>query len=85
MALLKEEGSLDIDKYESLPLEEWMVEMGKLTHEQVMEYLSKVPLQESNGPTEPIIFDPAFEAGVDADVLIAELRKTYEKEGDGQA
>jgi hypothetical protein len=42
MALLKEEGSLDIDKYESLPLEEWMVEMGKLTHEQVMEYLSKV-------------------------------------------
>lgn len=27
MALLKEDGSLDIDKYESLPLEEWMDEM----------------------------------------------------------
>ena len=27
MALLKEDGSMDIDKYESLPLEEWMDEM----------------------------------------------------------
>ena len=43
MAILKEGGSLDVERMNSLPLEEWMDEMGDLTQEQVEEYLSKLP------------------------------------------
>ena len=43
MVILKEDGSLDIERMNSLPLEEWMDEVGDLTQEQVEEYLSKLP------------------------------------------
>ena len=43
MAILKEDGSLDVERMNRLPLEEWMDEMGDLTQEQVEEYLSKLP------------------------------------------
>lgn len=36
-------GSLDVERMNCLPLEEWMDEMGDLTQEQVEEYLSKLP------------------------------------------
>ena len=41
MALLKEDGSLDIERINKLSLEEYMHEMGTLTQEQVNEYVSK--------------------------------------------
>ena len=47
MALLKEDGSLDIERINALPIEEYMQEMGTLTQEQVEEYFSKIPLNES--------------------------------------
>lgn len=50
MALLKEDGSLDIERINSLPLREYMDAMGGLTQEQVQEYLSKLPINESDEP-----------------------------------
>ena len=50
MAFLKEDGSLDIERINSLPLREYMDAMGDLTQEQVQEYLSKLPINESNEP-----------------------------------
>lgn len=78
MALLKEDGSLDIEKMNSLPLEEWMDVMGDLTQEQVEEYLSKLPINESNEPMRAINVDSTFDVGVKADVVINNLRKLCE-------
>ena len=50
MALLKEDGSLDIERINNLPYEEYMEEMGTLTQEQVKEYISKLPINESVEP-----------------------------------
>ena len=44
MALLKEDGSLDVERIDKLPLEEYMNAMGDLTQGQVKEYISKSPI-----------------------------------------
>ena len=80
MALLKEDGSLDIERINSLPIEEYMDEIGNLTEEQYDEYLSKLPVNESNEPVRVIVVDyPMEEDGVDAEELINNLREKYEK------
>jgi len=61
MALLKEDGSLDIERINNLPLEEYMEEMGDLTQEQVKEYLSKTPINESKEPIIPQKVDCTIE------------------------
>lgn len=48
MVLLKEDGGLDIERINQLPFEEYMKEMGSLTEAQVNEYLSVLPINESN-------------------------------------
>ena len=53
MALLKEDGSLDVERINQLPLEEYMEEMGTLTQEQIEEYISKLPINESGVPVCP--------------------------------
>jgi len=77
MAFLKEDGSLDIERINSLPYEEYMDAMGDLTQEQVQEYLSKLPINESNEPVRAVLVD--YPMGVDADELINNLGKRYEK------
>ncbi len=62
-----------MSKYESLPLEEWMKEMGNLTQEQIKEYLSKLPINESYGAITPIKVDPTFDKGVDIDDILDEF------------
>ena len=47
MALLKEDGSLDIERINKLPIEEYIKEIGTLMEEQYKEYLSKLPINES--------------------------------------
>ncbi len=80
MAFLKEDGSLDIERINSLPYEEYMDAMGDLTQERVQEYLSKLPIDESDEPMRAIVVDyPMEEDGVDADELINNLGKRYEK------
>ena len=79
MAFLKEDGSLDIEYYNSLPLEEWMDEFASLTDEQVDEYISKLPANESKGPVRVIVSDYTLEEdGVDAEEFLKNLRKRME-------
>ena len=59
MALLKEDGSLDVERIRKLPLEEKRREMSTFTREQVEEYFSKVPV--SNEPITPIKVDYKME------------------------
>lgn len=61
MALLKEDGSLDIDRINKLPLDERLHEIGKFTREQVEEYFSKAPIKESHMPITPIKVDYKME------------------------
>ena len=46
MALLKKNGTLDIERINKLPTNEWMDLMGELTEEQFEEYKKKCPLNE---------------------------------------
>lgn len=59
--LLKEDGSLDIERINSLPLEEKHREMGKFTREQMNEYISKMPINESHCPVKVIKVDYKME------------------------
>ena len=52
MALLKEDGSLDIERINKLPLDERLEEIGRFTKEQVEEYFSIVPV--SHGSIIPV-------------------------------
>ena len=85
MALLKEDGSLDIERINSLPLEEYMEAMGDLTEEQIKEYNSKLPLNESNEPMRATevdySFDDAIQSGrmVNAEVFINNLKRRCKK------
>lgn len=74
MALLKEDGSLDVEWINKLPIEEYMNTLGDLTQEQVKEYMSKVPIDESNEPMRAINVDSNFDVGVNADDIINNLR-----------
>jgi hypothetical protein len=74
MALLKEDGSLDVERIDKLPFEEYMDAMGDLTQEQVKDYISKLPINESNEPMRAIKVDSIFDVGVNADEVINNLR-----------
>lgn len=61
MKYLKEDGSLNVEHIDKLPLEEYMNAMGDLTQEQVKEYISKLPINESNEPMRAINVDSITE------------------------
>lgn len=42
MALLKEDGSLNVEWIDSLPYEEWMDVLNEMTQEQEAEYISSL-------------------------------------------
>lgn len=54
MAYLKEDGSLDIERIDKLPLEDKIREIGRFTREQIEEYFLEVPINESHTPITPI-------------------------------
>ncbi|MCF0179198.1 MAG: hypothetical protein HUJ97_02980 [Bacteroidales bacterium] len=54
MVYLNENGSLDIERINSLPLEEHMKVIGSLTKEQYKEFLSSLPLNESREHTRAV-------------------------------
>ena len=57
---LKEDGSLDIERINSPPIDEYTDVMGDLTQEQYkeyVEYVSKMPMNESKEPTRIIFVD----------------------------
>ena len=45
MALLKEDGSLDVDRIRKLPFEDKKRELSRFTREQMNEYVSKIPIR----------------------------------------
>ena len=72
MALLKEDGSLDIERINNLPLDEYEKEIGALTQEQYKEYVSKLPINESNEPIRAIEVDYTLEDELARGSVIAE-------------
>ena len=72
MALLKEDGSMDVERINSLPLEEYMEEMGTLTQEQVKEYISKLPVNESAESVRAVEVDYTLEDELDRGGVLAE-------------
>ena len=82
MALLKEDSSLDVERINKLPYEEYMDVMGTLTEAQVNEYLSALPINESKEPVQSVVVDYGLDderSGVDADVLLNNMKKRYGK------
>lgn len=83
MVYLKEDGTLDVERINNLPIEEYMDMMGDLTEEQIDEYNSKLPLEESYEPYNGIWVDYSLEeeiergTGVLAEDLLNKLRKQY--------
>ncbi len=71
MPLLKEDGSLDVERINKLPLKEYMEEIGELTQEQYKEYVSKLPINESNEPIRAIEVDYTLEDELARGAVIA--------------
>lgn len=83
MVLLKEDGSLDIERINKLPIEEWMDAIGDLTQEQYEYYLSKTPINESQEPAKAVEFyalEEVLERGIGVDIE-EYLNKKREKYG----
>ena len=83
MVFLKEDGSLDVDRINKLPLEEYMDMMGDLTQEQVKEYLTKLPINESKELMKAVIVDYTLEEELERGSVIAEdfINKMRKKHG----
>ena len=72
MVLLKEDGSLDVERINKLPREEYMKTIGKLTESQYSEYISKLPLKESRNPMQAIVVDYTLDELLGRGAVIAE-------------
>ena len=80
MALLKEDGSLDIERINNLPLEEHMREVGSFTQDQFKEYISTIPVDDSHScPRSVKVNYSMHEDGVDAEEVIKKLRAKINK------
>ena len=81
MDILKQDGNLDIEKINNLPIEEYMKVIWGMPPEQYKEYLSSLPQpNESQEPYHPIIVDHDFlerNGLVDADTFLEELKVKY--------
>ena len=75
MALLKEDGGLDVEWINNLPLEEHCKAVASLTRKQLKEYLSKQPINEAeNAPRSTYTNKPMEEWGVDAMEFLKKLK-----------
>ncbi|MCF0220282.1 MAG: hypothetical protein HUK14_10920 [Muribaculaceae bacterium] len=81
MAILKEDGSLDIERINQLPIEEYMEEVGNFTNEQRREYYAKSSLFETNEPVRPVIVDYTLEEDMERNgtVLLEEIINKLKK------
>jgi hypothetical protein len=81
--LLKEDGSLDIERINKLPIEEYMEEIGNFTNEQRKEYYSKSPINESKEPARSVVVDYTLEEDIERngsvllDDLLNKMKKKY--------
>lgn len=84
MALLKKDGSVDVERINQLPLEEYMKEIGVLNEEQYREYLATLPLNESKECTRAVEVNYTLEDDIARgsmlfEDLINKLRDKHEK------
>lgn len=70
MALLKEDGSLDVERINQLPIDEYIHEIENLTNEQFEEYTSKRPINESKETTKAIFVDYTLEEDIERNGLV---------------
>ena len=59
--LLKEDGSLDVERIRQLPFEENKRELSRFTREQMNEYVSQIPINESHEPVKIVEVDYKME------------------------
>ena len=71
MVFLKEDGSLDLERINSLPIEEYMDVIGGLTQEQYQYYLSKLPINENHEPVKAVVVDYTLEEELKRGSVIA--------------
>lgn len=71
MKLLKEDGSLDVERINKLPYEEYMEAMGTLTEAQVNEYISALPINESDEPVQDVRVDYSLQDELNKGAVIA--------------
>lgn len=82
MVFLKEDGTLDIERIDQLPVEEHMKMLGEFTSKQMDYYMSTLPADGSNCPRN-IIVDYTMEdeikrgTGIDADEYLKKWREEY--------
>lgn len=82
MVYLKEDGSLDVERINKLPIEEKMIVIGNLSQEQYKEFYSKLPINECNAPFHTVKVDYTLEEDikkgtVNADDFLNKMRKKY--------
>lgn len=83
MVYLKEDGTLDVERINNLPIEEYMEVMGDLTQEQVQEYISKTPINESNEPMRGIKIDYSLQDDMDKGCIILDEYLKNKRKGYG--
>ena len=75
MVFLKEDGSLDIDRINKLPIKEHMKAIGSLTKEQFEQYISTIPINDGKYYPRAIIVDSVD--GVEAEEFMNKMREKY--------
>ena len=70
MALLKKDGSLDVERINKLPLDEYIKELELLTQEQYNDYISKLPINESQELFHVVEVDCTMEEDVKRNGLV---------------
>lgn len=78
MLPLKEDGSLNIELIKKLPLDDYLEALGSFTHQQLQEYMSKLPEDRTGEPMIAHKVDFDFDdprSGVDADKYLAQKKK----------
>lgn len=77
MSLLKEDGSLDVEWINRLPLEEHFKVVESLTEKQFKKYLSKKTIDEAaNYPHKTYVDKPMEEWGVNAMEFLNKMHKS---------
>lgn len=81
MNYLKEDGSLDIERINKLPIEEYMEIVGDFTNEQREEYYSKSPINESTEPVRSVVVDYTLAEDIEKNgtILVEELLNNLNK------
>lgn len=61
MALLKKDGSLDVERIQKLPYNEYIHVISNFTKEQYDEYVSRIPIKGSQGTIIPVVVEDVEE------------------------